>query len=168
MGPCKGGRKVFRKKQFTPLRDVLKSKFVGKRLSGLVMEYKIRSFWEQVVGESLSKRTEPSRLYEGFLTVNVASSVLSGQLYFLKNEILKKLEDLIGDGVVKDLRFQVKDLKSKQPPEKISESRDLKVPINAVISEEGEKILESTPLDNETKKILKNIFLRSKMSVKNK
>lgn len=158
----KGSRK---KKQFVPIGDVLGSKFIGRRMGVLVYEYKIRSLWSQIVGEPLARKTEPWRLFNRILSVNVASSVLSSQLYFLKGEILKKVNGIIGKGIVEDLKFQVREIASRfVPDEKESNVEIIPRPEeNFEIPSQVEKTLQGGSFDGETRDILKNILLKAKM-----
>ena len=78
-----------------------------KSLGGLLITGRIINAWGEIVGENFSKGTQPTRLIRGVLMVKVESSVLLNQLSYIKGEILKRLSDKIGKGVVKDVKFKI-------------------------------------------------------------
>jgi hypothetical protein len=151
-----------KKRPLAPIKDVLGSKYMGLKLSFLVDEDKIRQAWEEILGGNLAKKTEPYRLNKKILYINVASSVLTNQLHFLKEEILKKINFIIGRGRVEDLKFSVRPLvkRERAKSDNYETSKQNAGPI--VISEKSSEVLEKSGLDPETKRILRNILVKSK------
>jgi hypothetical protein len=151
-----------KKRSFAAIKDVLGSKYMGLKLSSLVDEDKIRQAWEEILGGNLAKKTEPYRLNKKILYINVASSVLSNQLHFLKEDMLKKINFIIGRGRVEDLKFSVRPLikRERAKSDNYETSKQNSGPIT--ISEKSSDVLEKSGLDPETKRILRNILVKSK------
>jgi len=61
--------------------------------------------WDKVVGDEIAKQTEPFRVTDGILYVKVADTVWRNELYFLKNEIIKKLNEKVGKQIITDIKF---------------------------------------------------------------
>ena len=62
-------------------------------------------YWEEVVGEKISKNTEPQSVEHGTLTVSVSNPAWRQELVFKKNEIIKQLNKKIGENTIKEVRF---------------------------------------------------------------
>ena len=62
-------------------------------------------YWEDVVGDKISKNTEPQSVEHGTLTVSVSNPAWRQELIFKKEEIIKQLNKKIGENTIKELRF---------------------------------------------------------------
>jgi len=87
---------------------------------------KIFKMWSLAVDQRLSKNTRPSKYQHGTLEVTVSSPVWSNQLSLLKSEIMEKLNALIGEAAIKDVKFRVGETKKTrdQGPETRVESEE--------------------------------------------
>jgi len=63
------------------------------------------NIWNEVVGETVAKNTLPERVEHGIIIVKVSSPTWRQELFFQKNEIIKKINKNIGKNVIKDIRF---------------------------------------------------------------
>ncbi len=61
--------------------------------------------WNEIVGETVAKNTEPDRVEHGVIIVKVSSPTWRQELYFQKTEIIKKINNKIGRNVIRDIRF---------------------------------------------------------------
>jgi predicted nucleic acid-binding Zn ribbon protein len=61
--------------------------------------------WSDIVGEVISNETKALKIDKKTLVVKVQRAAWRQQLIFLKEEILKKIETELGEGVVEDIRF---------------------------------------------------------------
>ena len=61
--------------------------------------------WDKVVGEAVAKNATPDRVEHGVVVVKVSSPTWRQELYFQKEEIIKKLNKKIGKIVIRDIRF---------------------------------------------------------------
>jgi predicted nucleic acid-binding Zn ribbon protein len=63
------------------------------------------TLWPSLVGEQLAAQTKPLRLQDQVLQVSVANPVLGQTLMFERSRWVKKLNQALGEELVKDLRF---------------------------------------------------------------
>lgn len=64
------------------------------------------SRWSAIVGSDIAEHTKPVALSEGDLTVQAESTAWATQLRLLQRQIIKKIADGVGDGVVRRIRVQ--------------------------------------------------------------
>ena len=74
-------------------------------IENAVSQNKAINIWNEIVGEKVAKNTEPDRVEHGVIIVKVSSPTWRQELYFQKNEIIKKLNYTIGKNVIRDIRF---------------------------------------------------------------
>ena len=63
------------------------------------------NIWSEIVGEKVAMNTEPDRVEHGVIIVKVSSPTWRQELFFQKNEIIKKINNTIGKNVIRDIRF---------------------------------------------------------------
>lgn len=61
--------------------------------------------WAHVVGEDIASHAEPTTLRDGILGVSAESTAWATQLRMMQSQILAKIADAVGHGVVKQLRI---------------------------------------------------------------
>jgi hypothetical protein len=77
------------------------------------LEHRVFDGYATAVGELLRHRTQPEKLRGTTLLVRVGSSAIAHELTMLKGEILARLGQILGDGVVTDLRTRVGPLRAR-------------------------------------------------------
>ena len=90
--------------------SILERVFSGLNLGIRVKQYQIWDVWDSVVGKPIAKQTQPKQIRNMILWVHVSSSTWMQQLEFMKQDIVNKLNERIGDRVVNDIRFQIGDI----------------------------------------------------------
>lgn len=65
--------------------------------------------WNEVVGESVARNTQPVRFSKGILSVTVSSPAWLHNLTMMKPQILLNLSKEFGAGFVKDVYFKAAD-----------------------------------------------------------
>jgi predicted nucleic acid-binding Zn ribbon protein len=68
---------------------------------------KLFSAWPEVVGESIAAHSRPLSLVDGVLTVAVDQPGWATQLKYLGNDVVRKLSESVGPGVVGRLEVRV-------------------------------------------------------------
>ena len=63
--------------------------------------------WEKAVGEAIAQQAQPAFMRGGILFVKCSSSAWMQQLQFMKGQICEQLNQLLGKGAIKDIRFQM-------------------------------------------------------------
>ncbi|MFV9632804.1 DUF721 family protein [Mycobacterium neumannii] len=73
--------------------------------SGRVAEGTVFGRWTGVVGEGIAAHATPTSLNDGVLTISAESTAWATQLRMVQAQVLAKIADAVGDGVVKSLRI---------------------------------------------------------------
>jgi hypothetical protein len=75
--------------------------------NGRALEHRVFDGFGVAVGQLLRHRTQPEKLRGSTLFVRVGSSAIAHEVTMLKGEILLRLAEVIGPGVVSDIRTRV-------------------------------------------------------------
>ena len=95
-------------KKFKNIKDILERIAKKTGLEVKLKEAKIFEVWSKEVGEKISNHTVPERLVKCKLYVKVDNNVWMNQLTFLKKDIINKLNKAIGEDLIKDIYFKLK------------------------------------------------------------
>jgi len=96
-------------------RGSSRTKSVGDAIEELVAQLGIKKklreqdafvVWDQAVGERIAKVATPTRMLRGTLLVSVKSGAWRNELSMRKQEIIRRINELVGDEVLKDIKFQ--------------------------------------------------------------
>lgn len=68
---------------------------------------RLREVWDKAVGPQIASQSRPEHLRREIMLVRVANSVWMQQLHFLKEEIIGKVNNALGNTSVKDIRFAI-------------------------------------------------------------
>ncbi len=77
---------------------------------GLSKEFDEQSpllIWHEIAGSQMSRLTKPLRVRDGILYIESANHVVAQQLSLIKDSYIKKINQLLGEERIKDLRFRV-------------------------------------------------------------
>ena len=83
------------------ITKLLKARGLESRLS----EYRIFRQWEEAVGDVLARHAHPVAMHGKKLTLMVDSPAWMQQLSLLKPEIKEKVNNILGNDVVKDIKL---------------------------------------------------------------
>ena len=78
------------------LRDYVKGTSIEKKLK----EVDIVQSWEELLGKTIAHYTKNVTLKNGVLQVEVSSAVVKNELFLLRDEILRKLNENAGENLV--------------------------------------------------------------------
>ncbi|MGP0075252.1 MAG: DciA family protein [Bryobacteraceae bacterium] len=73
--------------------------------------------WPAAVGERIAAHAWPKALVRGSLWLEAEDAVWQQQLFHLRFDILAKLSELLGSGMVTDLEFRVASAAPRRPPQ---------------------------------------------------
>ncbi|MFM7055217.1 MAG: DciA family protein [Bacteroidota bacterium] len=85
------------------LGDVIRQLADEYNLKDKLNQVSVVRLWEEILGNMVGKNTKEIRFYDGTLRVRIESSALRQELEFQKNEIIAKLNDSLGQDVVREL-----------------------------------------------------------------
>lgn len=69
-------------------------------------EYDAVIYWGDIVGDHIAKVTVVRRISQGVLYVRVKTSVWRNELTLRKKELIDKINSVVSETVVKDIKFQ--------------------------------------------------------------
>jgi len=100
-----------RKKRFPEKVDSILERTLSKLNLGIkVKQYQIWEVWDSVVGEHIARQAQPYQIRNMILWITVSSSTWMQQLEFMKQQIIDRLNERIGEKVIKDIRFRIGEL----------------------------------------------------------
>jgi predicted nucleic acid-binding Zn ribbon protein len=73
--------------------------------------------WPAAVGKRIAVHACPMALVRGRLVVEAEDSIWQRQLFHLRFDILAKLTDVLGSGIVTDLEFRIAGAVPRRPPQ---------------------------------------------------
>ena len=80
------------------------------KASNLKIDLSLHKLWKQwadLVGPAIAQNARPAAIRGNLLLVNVSSAPWMQQLQFLKDELIKKLNDAFEKNPIADIRFQI-------------------------------------------------------------
>jgi predicted nucleic acid-binding Zn ribbon protein len=96
-------------------RGLSRTKSIGDAIEELVAQLGIKKklheqdvfvVWDEAVGTRIAGVAHPARMLRGTLIVSVKSGAWRNELSMRKQEIVQKLNKLLGAEIVKDIKFQ--------------------------------------------------------------
>ena len=75
--------------------------------SGRALEYRVFDAYVQVAGAMLAARSTPDAFRDGTLIVRTPSAALAHEITLLRAELVVRLADVLGPGLVRDIRTRV-------------------------------------------------------------
>ena len=75
-------------------------------LNSGVEQQRALKLWGEIVGESISKNTEPMSVKNGTLVIKTTNPVWKQELQIQKSEIIKKLNYRLKKNIIKEIRFK--------------------------------------------------------------
>lgn len=74
-----------------------------------------RAAWQAAVGERIACHANPRSLVRGSLIVEVDDAVWQKQLFHLRGQILARLKQVLGEGILSDVEFRI--ATPRRPPQ---------------------------------------------------
>jgi len=96
---------------FVHIGQVLSSILDACGPAGEIELPRIWQVWPQVVDQAVAQNTRPAAMKDDLLLVHVSSSPWIHRLQFLKQDIIGKLNAVMGKAVVRDMTFKIGPLK---------------------------------------------------------
>ena len=75
-------------------------------LNSGVEQQKALKLWGEIVGDSISKNTEPMSIKNGTMIIKTTNPVWKQELQIQKTEIIKKLNYRLKKNIIKEIRFK--------------------------------------------------------------
>ena len=143
---------------------------LGNVLQGILKEHNIffdseeqrlLEVWQKAVGPQISVQTRPDRLKRNTLFVKVSSSVWMHQLHILKQDIIEKINQLLGKELITNIHFSIGEIPSAMPTNSYRSSFS---PDSYPLRAKDKKLIEksiSSVADPELKEILRRVMTKN-------
>lgn len=100
-----------------PLGTLLDQLLKSWGLDRLSREREVFARWAEALGEPLARQIRPVAIHHGCLVIGVRDSVWMQELQFMKSDLKKKLNRVLGRGVIQEIRFKIGAWDQEQTPE---------------------------------------------------
>jgi len=147
-----------RMKHPAAVSELLATLFAGTPAENRLKEGAIWEVWNSAVGPQIASRARPNAIRNGVLTIVVSSAPWLQQLNFMKVQIREKLNDAIGEELVKDIYLKSGSVKDSSAETFVK--RVVKREKRELSSEEREAVARATEeiSDPELRDTLSNFF----------
>jgi predicted nucleic acid-binding Zn ribbon protein len=85
--------------------DILSAILTDRGWNTVVREHRVFAVWRESVGGTIADNARPVKINRGLLVVVVSSPIWTQELSLMKETIIGRLNDRLGDTVVRDIRF---------------------------------------------------------------
>ncbi len=84
------------------LSEIMRTQNINKGL----FEHRLIGLWGQILGPAVERVTKQVYVTDGVMFVYLNSSVVRGELLMLKDKIINRLNDAVGEKVLRDIVFR--------------------------------------------------------------
>jgi len=95
-----------RRSETQKLGDVLQDYVKALKIDKKLKEVELIAHWDELVGKTIAKRTEKVYIKNNTLFIVIKSSVVKNELYMIKDELLKRLNEKAGEEIIKEIVFR--------------------------------------------------------------
>jgi hypothetical protein len=88
------------------LGDALKYFLNHSKMKGSIQALQIEDVWEQIMGKTIAKYTDKIQIQGKTLYITTSMAPLKQELIFQKENIIKRVNEILGEFVVKDVVIQ--------------------------------------------------------------
>jgi len=124
--------------------DLLAALLRGTPAEKRLKEGNIWLVWDEAVGSTIAAHAQPAAFRDGTLTLTVDSAPWMQQLTFLKRDLIAKVNDELGEGLVKDVYMKAGKVSSGKPVEqpKTPKRRELSENERKWVAEQSESLTD--------------------------
>ncbi len=87
------------------LSNILFQFFKKKGLEKRFYEYQVLKEWDKIVGEGIALKVKAVNCKDGILYLFSSDSIMRTEIYNLKKEIIKEINEFFKKKIVKDIKF---------------------------------------------------------------
>jgi len=93
------------KRNIESLKDILLRNLREQGLETPLMQKRLVEAWPEVAGPVVARYTLNTYIYNQTLFVRLSTPALRSDLSMMRGELVKKLNDVVGEQVITDIRF---------------------------------------------------------------
>ncbi len=87
------------------IKEAMNAFFKQYHLQPKIHQVKVKEIWGKVMGKMVDRYTSNIKLYDGVLTIYLNSAPLKNELHFTREQIIKRLNEELGEPVIKEIRI---------------------------------------------------------------
>ena len=144
-----------KKSDLTELSSSLQGLFTRKNWTTLWQTFTLAQKWPDIVGKNIAKKSEPAYIQKDTLWVYVESSVLMQHMQPQKLTLLEKINNLLPDADIQDIRWAMQPAK---PGSKTQESARKTVSIPDPEERNAFEAMASTVEDKKCREALESLW----------
>ena len=85
------------------LGEALRNFLQKSQLKGSIQALQIEAVWEQIMGKTVARYTDKIQIHGHTLYVNTAVAALRQELLYQKENIIKRVNEALGERVIKEV-----------------------------------------------------------------
>ena len=85
------------------LGDALRNFLQKSQLKGSIQALQIEAVWEQIMGKTVARYTDKINIHGQTLYVNTTVAALRQELLYQKENIIKRVNEALGEKVIKEV-----------------------------------------------------------------
>ncbi|HQW85163.1 MAG TPA: DUF721 domain-containing protein [Ferruginibacter sp.] len=85
------------------LQDAIQQFLQKSRLKNGIQALRIEDIWEQVMGTTIARYTDKIQIINATLIITTTVAPLKNELLYQKEKILERINEALGDKVIKDV-----------------------------------------------------------------
>ncbi|MCQ2347421.1 MAG: DUF721 domain-containing protein [Paludibacteraceae bacterium] len=94
-----------RRQRFMSMGEIMVDYLRETGLEKPLLERKVVELWSEVMGTTVARLTRSVEVEQGVLRVRLSSAALRSQLFEMRFELVKKMNEAVGDDVIRDVRL---------------------------------------------------------------
>jgi len=92
-----------RRNKALPIGTLLKQYVRAMRIENKLKEVQLVREWENVVGRTIARSTRKIYVYKKVLYVQLNSSIIRNELFMIRSQLIKRLNEEVGEKVIDKL-----------------------------------------------------------------
>ncbi len=92
-----------RRSETVKIKVIIDALLKEQGLEGKMTENRLLNSWESLLGKSVAKATKELYIKDQVLFVQLRSSIVRHELMMIKNDLLKRLNDVAGKEIIKEI-----------------------------------------------------------------
>jgi hypothetical protein len=85
------------------LAEALQQFLRQSRMKGNIQAFQITDVWEELMGKTIARYTDSIQIINHTLFISTSVAPLKNELLYQKEKIIQRVNDALGDNVIKDV-----------------------------------------------------------------
>ena len=90
-----------KRSEFQSLGSAIREYLKEEKIDGKIAEIEAVNLWESIIGKQIARATTSIYIRDGVLYVHLKSSIVRNELFMMRNDIIRVMNQRVGSRVVK-------------------------------------------------------------------